>query len=275
MPVFELSRYLHALEKYQINKLAATPTVILALVAYTETCDNGKIAISADKSQEFDIGSVKLITYGGASVPPYLISQFSAYFNGAVVYTGYGQTEAMSIITGAFWPHASGDMGVLYPNCSAKIIDTNGAETSEYGELCVRGPQVMKGYVGRGRGPLTSDGFLRSGDCAQATNGHIHIRGRMADIIHTRNGPMYPVDVENKLAEHPDVQDAAVVGNGLENNELPVAFLVLKPSAAAKKPDAIEQWLTECMGINVVCRVIKDIPRSLGGKIRRHLLLGN
>ncbi|KAJ2435757.1 hypothetical protein IWW46_005816, partial [Coemansia sp. RSA 2440] len=67
----------------------------------------------------------------------------------------------------------------------------------------------------------------------------------MADIIHTRNGPVYPVDVENKLAEHPDVQDAAVVGNGLENNELPVAFLVLKPSAAAKKPDAIEQWLTE------------------------------
>ncbi|KAJ2166466.1 hypothetical protein IW145_001323 [Coemansia sp. RSA 521] len=274
MPVFELSRYLHALEKYQINKLAATPTVILALVAYTETCDNGKIAISADKSQEFDIGSVKLITYGGASVPPYLISQFSAYFNGAVVYTGYGQTEAMSIITGAFWPHASGDMGVLYPNCSAKIIDTNGAETSEYGELCVRGPQVMKGYVGRGRGPLTSDGFLRSGDCAQVTNGHIHIRGRIADIIHTQNGPVYPVDIENKLAEHPDVQDAAVVGIGLENNESPVAFLVLKPNVATK-PDAIEQWLTECMGINVACRVIKDIPKSPAGKILRHLLLGN
>ncbi|KAJ2144659.1 hypothetical protein IW136_001270 [Coemansia sp. RSA 678] len=275
MPVFELSSYLRALEKYQVDKLAATPTVIHALVAYTETCGNGKIAISADKSQVFDVGSVKLITYGGASVPPYLISQFSAYFNGAVVYIGYGQTEAMSIITGVFWPNASGDMGVLYPNCSAKIIDSNGAETGEYGELCVRGPQVMKGYVGRGRAPLTSDGFLRSGDCAQVTNGHIHIRGRMVDIIHTCDGPVYPVDVENKLVEHPDVQDAAVVGNGLENNELPYAFLVLKPNAAAKKPDVIEQWLTECMGINVVCRVIKDIPRSLGGKIRRHLLLGN
>ncbi|KAJ2648444.1 hypothetical protein IW137_001235 [Coemansia sp. RSA 1287] len=188
------------------------------------------------------------------------------------MYVAYGQTEALSIISGAFWPHASGDMGVLYPNCSAKIIDSNGAETSEYGELCVRGPQVMKGYVGRGRGPLTSDGFLRSGDCAQATNGHIHIRGRIADIIHTQNGPVYPVDIENKLAEHPDVQDAAVVGIGLENNESPVAFLVLKPNVATK-PDAIEQWLTECMGISVACRAIKDIPKSPAGKILRHLLV--
>ncbi|KAJ2559852.1 hypothetical protein GGH12_005226 [Coemansia sp. RSA 1822] len=68
----------------------------------------------------------------------------------------------------------------------------------------------------------------------------------MADIIHTQSGPVYPVDIENKLAEHPDVQDVAVVGIGLENNETPYAFLVLKPKAVAKKPDAIKQWLNEC-----------------------------
>ncbi|KAJ2425587.1 hypothetical protein GGF47_002482 [Coemansia sp. RSA 2524] len=230
--------------------------------------------MSADKSQVFDIGSVTTITCGGAPTPPSRLTQCASYFKNAVMYVAYGQTEALSIISGAFWPHTSSDVGVLYPNCSAKIIDSNDAETSEYGELCVRGPQVMKGYVGRGRGPLTSDGFLRSGDCAQATNGHIHIRGRIADIIHTQNGPVYPVDIENKLAEHPDVQDAAVVGIGLENNESPVAFLVLKPNVATK-PDAIEQWLNECMGIDVACRVIKDIPKSPAGKILRHLLLGN
>ncbi|KAJ2144657.1 hypothetical protein IW136_001268 [Coemansia sp. RSA 678] len=275
LPGFELTSYLHALEKYQIDKLSATPTIIHALVSFTEPCGGGKIAMLADKSQVFDIGSVTTITCGGAPTPPSRLTQCASYFKNAVMYVAYGQTEALSIISGAFWPHTSSDVGVLYPNCSAKIIDSNGAETSEYGELCVRGPQVMKGYVGRGRGPLTSDEFLRSGDCAQATNGHIHIRGRIADIIHTQNSPVYPVDVENKLAEHPDVQDAAVVGIGLENDESPVAFLVLKPNAASKSRDAIEKWLTECMGINVACRVIKDIPKSPAGKILRHLLLSN
>ncbi|KAJ2663535.1 hypothetical protein IW148_002475 [Coemansia sp. RSA 1199] len=276
LPKFELSSYLHALEKYRVNKLAATPMIIHAMVSYTETCGDGKIAISADKSQEFDIGSVTTITCGGAPVPPSRLTHCASYFKSAVIYNAYGQTEALSIITGAFWtPHSSGDMGVLYPNCSAKIIDSNGAETTEHGELCVRGPQIMKGYLGRGRGPLTSDGFLLSGDCAQSVNGRIHIRGRMADIIHTQSGPVYPVDIENKLAEHPDVQDAAVVGIGLENNETPYAFLVLKPKATAKKPDAIEQWLNECVGINVACRVIKNIPKSPAGKILRHLLVGN
>ncbi|KAJ2173305.1 hypothetical protein GGH16_001909 [Coemansia sp. RSA 560] len=274
LPEFELSSYLRALDKYRVCKLSATPTIIHALVSFTEPCGDGKIAMLADKSQVFDIGSVTTITCGGAPTPPSRLTQCASYFKNAVMYVAYGQTEALSIISGAFWPHTSSDVGVLYPNCSAKIIDSNGAETSKYGELCVRGPQVMKGYVGRGRGPLTSDGFLRSGDCAQATNGHIHIRGRIADIIHTQNGPVYPVDIENKLAEHQDVQDAAVVGIGLENNESPVAFLVLKPNVAAK-PDTIEQWLAECMGINVACRAIKDIPKSPAGKILRHLLVGN
>ncbi|KAJ1772109.1 hypothetical protein LPJ77_004887, partial [Coemansia sp. RSA 2523] len=244
LPGFELSSYLRALDKYHVCKLSATPTIIHALVSFTEPCGDGKIAMLADKSQVFDIGSVTTITCGGAPTPPSRLTQCASYFKNPVMFVAYAQTEALFIISGEFWPHASGDMGVLYPNCSAKIIDNNGVETSEYGELCVRGPQVMKGYVGRGRGPLTSDGFLRSGDCAQVTNGHIHIRGRIADIIHTQNGPVYPVDIENKLAEHPDVQDAAVVGIGLENNESPVAFLVLKPNVATK-PDAIEQWLTE------------------------------
>ncbi|KAJ1805032.1 hypothetical protein LPJ77_004448 [Coemansia sp. RSA 2523] len=266
LPRFELSSYLRALDKYRVCKLSATPTIIHALVSFTEPCGDGKIAMSADKSQVFDIGSVTTITCGGAPTPPSRLTQCASYFKNAVMYVAYGQTEALSIISGAFWPHASGDMGVLYPNCSAKIIDSNGAETSEYGELCVRGPQVMKGYVGRGRGPLTSDGFLRSGDCAQATNGHIHIRGRIADIIHTQNGPVYPVDIENKLAEHPDVQDAAVVGIGLENNESPVAFLVLKPNVATK-PDAIEQWLTELNTLelsNVEFQDHYDLVQRLG-----------
>ncbi|KAJ2498838.1 hypothetical protein GGH96_003985 [Coemansia sp. RSA 1972] len=275
LPKFELSSYLHALVKYRVCKLSATPKIIHALIAFTEPCGDGKIAMMADKSQEFDIGSVTTITCGGAPTPPSRLTQCASYFKNVVIYISYGQTEALSIISGSFWPHALDDMGVLYPSCSAKIVDKNGAETVEYGELCVRGPQVMKGYVGHGCGPITSDGFLRTGDCAQATNGQIHVRGRMADIIHTQNGLVYPVDIENKLAEHPDVQDAAVVGIGLENNESPVAFLVLKPDVTSKTRDAIELWLNECMGIDVVCKVIKDIPKSPAGKILRHLLAGN
>ncbi|KAJ2313779.1 hypothetical protein H4S02_000167 [Coemansia sp. RSA 2611] len=163
--------------------------------------------------------------------------------------------------------------GPLLPNAVIKVIDGEGNETTGYGELCVSGPQVMKGYLGRGKGPRTDDGFFRTGDYARiADDRSIFLRGRMADIIHMTNGPICPVDVEDKLAKHPSIQDAAVVGFGPKDSQSAVAFLILWPHAVTEQLGDIEQWLHEQMGVNVECRQVEHIPKSPAGKILRHLL---
>ncbi|KAJ2308344.1 hypothetical protein IWW55_000490 [Coemansia sp. RSA 2706] len=202
------------------------------------------------------------------------VAQYAEYLDNVLIIATYGQTECLLITAGTYGVcHEPVSTGPLLPNAVIKVIDGEGNETTGYGELCVSGPQVMKGYLGRGKGPRTDDGFFRTGDYARiADDRSIFLRGRMADIIHMTNGPICPVDVEDKLAKHPSIQDAAVVGFGPKDSQSAVAFLILWPHAVTEQLGDIEQWLHEQMGVNVECRQVEHIPKSPAGKILRHLL---
>ncbi|KAJ2773620.1 hypothetical protein IWQ56_000918, partial [Coemansia nantahalensis] len=259
LPGFELSTYLHAIDKHKPDHLNATPALLRALVSGTRVACAGRVTLAALPAQEFAIDSVRSVVCGGAPLPPALHRRYIDYFGGIPILTGYGQTETTSVIGGSAWvPPAAGTVGVLYPNSRAMVVDAAGRETAGFGELCVAGPHIMSGYVGHSAGWDAADGFLRTGDCARIDrDGNIYHRGRMADVIHTAAGPVYPVEIESALAEQPAVADAAAVGCGPAGSERAVVFVV-----TALPPDAdvplhlagIEEWLMQRLGVVVECR---------------------
>ncbi|KAJ1729823.1 hypothetical protein LPJ61_003334 [Coemansia biformis] len=279
LPRFGLAEYLDAIETHRVDHLNAVPSFLHGLLAGTRSCGEGRVALKAHPAHEFNIASVRSLVCGGAPLPPRLRRRFADYFGGIPVMTGFGQTETSSVIGGAAWRSpAPGAVGVLYPNSTAVVVDENGRETDAYGELCVAGPHVMRGYVGLGAGHLTSDGFLRTGDCARLDrDGNIYLRGRIADVIHTSAGPVYPVDIESALAEHPAVEDAAAVGSGPPGGARAAAFVVLSPPPDGDAPErlwSIERWLAQRLEIAVQCRDIPAIPKTPAGKVLRGLLRG-
>ncbi|KAJ2159900.1 4-coumarate--CoA ligase [Coemansia sp. RSA 552] len=274
LPSFDVAEYLAAVQKYSIDCLCCTPSMLHTLLCKTENIGQGMLALKADRSQTFSIGSVTSITCGGAHTPPYRLQQYSQLFGGVRVDDGYGQSETGAIVTGNFRSDiAPGAIGVLRPNNIAKIIDPDGNETSGFGELCVWGPSVMKGYLNGIPAPLTADGFLRTGDYARLDqDGNLFLRGRVADIIHTGGGPIYPVDIEDELAQHPDVEDAAVVGAGPAGSARPLAFIILAPEAPKTRLHDIEAWIDQQLGVTVACHETAMIPKSPAGKILRKQL---
>ncbi|KAJ2808194.1 hypothetical protein H4R20_000972 [Coemansia guatemalensis] len=278
MPAFEIAGYLNAIEKYRITRLNTTPSILHTLFTKTVRCENSKVAIKTDLSKQYDVGSVKALGCGGAQLPPNRLQQCYDYFNHAPVVVGYGLTESCSVLAGGSWLRpAPGAIGIIYPNSIAKVVDQEGIETDDYGELCVSGPHVMKGYVGsQATGPISADGFLHTGDCARiAADGNVFLKGRMSDVIHTSHGLIYASDVENKLMQHPAVEDTAVVAYETgEGGAHLVAFVVLASAVdSAEQLGGVEGWIGQHVsGAEISCRETAAIPKSQAGKVLRHLL---
>ncbi|KAJ2548847.1 hypothetical protein GGH95_006358, partial [Coemansia sp. RSA 1836] len=270
LPAFDLAMYLETIERYKIERLSGTPNLLHTLLCFTTKVDKGVVALTSAPARRFDISSVKTIGCGGAPLPSCLRQRYSEYFSGAPIVTGYGQTESSSTIAGSSWQKpAPGAVGVLYPNSVAKVIDAEGRETADFGELCVAGPHITKGYVGAHKSPVDASGFLHTGDYARIdAGGNVFLRGRMADLIYSARDLISPVDIEDALFEHQSVEDCAVVGEGVKGHAQPVAYVV--PVPALRTPrllDDLEAWLRERTGVSIACREVCAIPKSLAGKV--------
>ncbi|PIA16481.1 acetyl-CoA synthetase-like protein, partial [Coemansia reversa NRRL 1564] len=277
MPAFDAVEYLKVIEKYHITRLNATPSIFHTLFTKTVKSDNGKVAIKTDMSQQYDVRSVMAVGCGGAPLPPDRLQQCYEYFNHAPVVIGYGLTECCSVLAGGSWlKPAPGAIGIIYPNSIAKVVDQNGIETDDYGELCISGPHVMKGYLGaQTTEPISADGFLYTGDCARiVADGNVFLKGRMSDVFRTSHGIIYANDVENKLMQHPVVEDTAVVAYDTENGDVHlVAFVVLSSEGSAEQLCGVKDWIGQHIrGADISCRMIPAIPKSQSGKVLRHLL---
>ncbi|KAJ1743969.1 2-acylglycerol O-acyltransferase 1 [Coemansia sp. RSA 1086] len=220
LPEFELTNYLQAIEQYRVDRLVAAPSMLHTLLAKSARSGPNHLAIKSDPKRKFDISSVQTMSCGGAHTPPFKLEQYSKHLSIPIL-AAYGQSETLAMFTCVqMTKDAPSAACVLLSNSVAKVVDANGQETRGYGELCVYGPSLMKGYLCRGKGPMTKDGFFRTGDYAQLTaDGHLFLRGRIDEIIHTHNGQVVPVDIENELAKHPAVEDAAVIGRGCKVNK--------------------------------------------------------
>jgi acyl-CoA synthetase (AMP-forming)/AMP-acid ligase II len=201
------------------------------------------------------------------------------------VVQGYGLTET-SPVTHAMCVHGEvpvklASIGPPVPNTEVKVVDVaTGSELgpNEEGEICIRGPQVMKGYLNRPDATaamIDPDGWLHTGDIGYADeDGCFFIVDRLKELIKYKGMQIAPAELEAVLLGHPAVADAAVVALADEEaGQVPKAFVVLKGDVT---PQALMAFVAERVAPYKKLRaleVIDQIPKSPSGKILRRVLV--
>jgi 4-coumarate--CoA ligase len=196
---------------------------------------------------------------------------------------GYGMTELSpaSQITrpGDIRP---GSVGVTVPNTELRIVDPASGEDVGLdvdGEVWIRGPQVMKGYLNNPTATATimaGDGWLRTGDIGHVDNdGHLYLVDRLKELIKVSGFQVAPAELEALLLTHPAVADAAVIGRPDESaGEVPVAYVVLKPGQDVSESDVEAFVAGQVAHFKQLRHVtfVEEIPKSASGKILRRVL---
>lgn len=248
--------------------LFAVPTILNRLLLETD-----RTAIKRS--------SLRFCVSGGSSLPVEVLHKFEGRFK-TKIYEGYGLSECSPVcIENPFRGKTKpGSIGVPLPGFKARIVDDSGRDvnTGQVGELIVKGPGVMKGYLNQPEetGKTIVDGWLHTGDLAHKdTEGYIYIVDRKKDIIIRGGYNIYPREIEELLFEHPDVVEAGVYGMLHEDlGEEVAADVVLKNGATVTK-DEIYQFVRERVAPYKYPRIINlvdDLPKSHTGKILKREL---
>jgi 4-coumarate--CoA ligase len=272
VPRFDMEQVLGLIQKHKITQLFAVPPIVLGL-AKTPMLD------------EYDVSSLRKIFSGAAPLGAELAEE-AANRVGCPVVQGYGMTEIspVSHITPGFNARP-GSSGVTISNTMSRIIDTDGIDMgpNEEGELLVKGPQVMLGYLNNEsatRETVDAEGWLHTGDLARIDeDGYMTIVDRVKELIKYKGFQVAPAELEALLVTHPDIADVAVVGMpDDEAGELPKAFISLKPSVdPAQAPSAadimefVAKHVAKYKRVHAV-EFIDAIPKSASGKILRRFL---
>lgn len=266
MPRFEPEAFLKAVQDHRITNLYIVPTIAV-LLARSPLVDR------------YDLSSVRSIVSGGAPLDPE-IARLVRERIGCDIGQGYGLTEAMVSFMQERNPVAPASVGRTAPGVECKIVDvTTGAELdhNENGEILIRGPHVMKGYLNSEevtRKVLEPDGFLHTGDLGYIdARGELFIVDRIKELIKYNGQQVSPVELEAVLMTHPKVADAAVIGVPDERTgELPKAFVVAKEPVTAEE---VMAFVTERVAPYKKIRQVEfiaQIPRTPVGKIERRTL---
>jgi fatty-acyl-CoA synthase len=232
-----------------------------------------------------DLSSMRTLSYGASPISEDLLKRASARFRCEFVQL-YGMTETCG--AGTFLPYADHDpakgkvrsCGVAWPGLELKIVGEDGTEAPRgaVGEVVIRSPVVMKGYWNKPEATTAAirDGWMRTGDAAYMDeDGYVFIHDRVRDMIRTGGESVYPAEVENALAGHPAIADAAVIGVPDDTwGETVKALVVLKPGAARDGADIIAWARARIANFKAPKSVdfIDSIPRNITGKILRREL---
>ncbi|ALC24158.1 class I adenylate-forming enzyme family protein [Streptomyces pristinaespiralis] len=256
--------------------------------AYTVGPSTAFMALGAHPSATPEhFASFRVISSGGAPVPPALVEKFRAGF-GPYIRNGYGLTECTAPCA-AVPPEkeapvdpASGTLsvGLPGPDTVVRIIDDNGRDVpfGEQGEIAVSGPQVVPGYwrLPEATAEAFPDGELRTGDIGfMDADGWLYVVDRKKDMINASGFKVWPREVEDVLYTHPAVREAAVVGiPDAYRGESVKAFVSLRPGAVAE-PEEISAYCAERLAAYKYPReveVLPELPKTTSGKILRREL---
>jgi long-chain acyl-CoA synthetase len=243
--------------------------------------------VNHPKIADYDLKSVKACISGSAPLPMEIQEKFGQITGGRLV-EGFGMTEASPVThcNPVYGTRKNGSIGLPVPDTDAKIIDL---ETSaelpiggdQQGELCVRGPQVMKGYWNKPEETseqVDADGWLHTGDiCKTDKEGYFYIVDRKKDMIIASGFKVLPRDVEEVLFMHPKVLEAVVVGihNPARGDDTVKAYIVPK---AGEQPtaDEIKEFAKLHLAPYKVPRDVEfraELPKTMVGKVLRRVLV--
>jgi long-chain acyl-CoA synthetase len=236
----------------------------------------------------FDLKSIKACISGSAPLPMEVQERFGQITGGRLV-EGFGMTEASPVThcNPVFGTRKNGSIGIPVPDTDAKIVDLEtGAELpiggEQPGELCVRGPQVMKGYWNRPEetaDTIDADGWLHTGDiCKTDADGYFYVVDRKKDMIIASGFKVLPRDVEEVLFMHPGVLEAVVVGIPQHDrgDETVKAYIVPKDQGAPPSVEEIKEFCQLHLARYKVPREIEfrqELPKTMVGKVLRRVLL--
>lgn len=227
--------------------------------------------------KKLDFTSLKLTTAGGMALTEDVAKLWHSV-TGSVISEGYGLTETSPVVCGNPADNIQvGTIGKPLPETELKFVDDAGVTVAkgEVGELCVRGPQVMKGYWQKPEetsNVLSTDGWLRTGDMAVLkADGYVKIVDRKKDMISVSGFKVYPNEVEDVVCTHPDIIEAAAIGvPDSESGELVKLFVVTDKDTLTEEEiyEYCKERLTAYKRPKII--VFKDaLPKSNVGKILR------
>lgn len=270
-PRFDPTEYLQAINKYRATVFGGAPQLFVQLV------ENPLF-------KEMDLSEIKLVASGAAPIPLHLLESLQEKIPG-VVCEAYGLSEC-TMGCAANPPSREGfklgSVGLPIQDTEIKIVDPETGEkempVGEIGEICVKGPQVMKGYWNKPEetAEVLRDGWLYTGDIGKFDeDGYLYIVDRKKDMLIYKGYNVYPRDLEEVLNSHPAVAQSAVVGKYHERyGDIPIAFVELTPGAQATEEELLDyanQRLAKYKKIRMV-RIVQALPASAAGKILRREL---
>jgi len=195
---------------------------------------------------------------------------------GLNIHEAYGMTESASMVTyNHYFRHVVGSVGTPVNLVEVSIRDPEGTplETGRQGEICIRGPNMAKGYLNHPEETRSAwrDGWFRSGDIGLIDeDGYLYIVDRLKDLIITGGENVYPREVEEVLYTHPDVRECAVVGlPDAEYGERVTAFIVARGESPPEPPVLKAFLKSKLAGFKVPKRYIflPELPKSNAGKL--------
>ncbi|KAH6830435.1 4-coumarate:CoA ligase 3 [Perilla frutescens var. hirtella] len=272
MQKFEIGALLELIQKHRVTVAAVVPPLVLAL-AKNPMVDN------------FDLSSIRMVLSGAAPLGKELEVALLSRLPQAIFGQGYGMTEAGPVLSMspsfAKQPIAtkSGSCGNVVRNAELKVVDPEtgcSLPRNQPGEICIRGPQIMKGYLNDAEATANTidvDGWLHTGDIGYVDDDDdVFIVDRVKELIKFKGFQVPPAELEALLISHPQISDAAVVPQKDEAaGEVPVAFVV--PSSGS---ELTEETVKEFVSKQVVfykrlhkVYFVHAIPKSPSGKILR------
>jgi acyl-CoA synthetase (AMP-forming)/AMP-acid ligase II len=271
MPRFDLEQFLDLIQEHGVSLVYVVPPIALALAKHPAV-------------DERDLSSIKTLMSGAAPLGAELADKVAKRLDCNVI-QGYGMTET-SPVTHLVRPdgeNRAGSIGRELADTECRIVGVESGEDvaeGERGELWIRGPQVMAGYLNNDEATastIDSDGWLHTGDIAMRDeDGFYFIVDRLKELIKYKGFQVPPAELEAILINHPGVADCAVIGVPDEDaGEIPKAFIV--PAADTDLDhDALMAHVAEQVSPQKKVRQVEEIdeiPKSASGKILRRVLM--
>lgn len=264
MPRFDLDQALKLIHQTKPTMMPGVPTLFNAIVHHP-------------KIKSFDLSSITYCISGGAALPLDVKRRFES-LTGAALVEGYGLSETSPVVSVNPMRGSGKDNSIGQPIpqtiISLRDLDNPAKEVpiGEKGEVCIAGPQVMKGYW---KAPEETQKafvgeFLRTGDVGiMDEEGFFFIVDRIKDLIICSGYNVYPRRIEEVLFEHPDVEEAAVIGIADDyRGEAPKAFVKLKSGATTTQDDLIAHMKPKLSKIEMPAEIEfrEELPKTMVGK---------
>jgi acyl-CoA synthetase (AMP-forming)/AMP-acid ligase II len=262
-PTFDPERAMRAVAEHRITVLPGPPTIYQTLLDHRARAN-------------YDLTSLRFAVTGAATVPVVLIERMQAELDIDIVLTAYGLTEASGFGTMC---RSDDDAATVATTCGRPIADFELRIADDNGEVLLRGPNVMLGYLddpAATAAAIDTEGWLHTGDIGSLDEaGNLRITDRLKDMYICGGFNVYPAEIEQVLARLDGVADAAVIGVPDERlGEVGKAFVVMKPGAGLDEKTVISYTREHLANFKTPrsVRFVDALPRNPGGKVVKPLL---